>query len=142
MAPVDLLIVGAGSRGTGYASYAAAHPDEMRIVGVAELREIYRQRLIDEYDIPPENAFADWRAAAAAEKFADAVLVPTQDAMHVEPAEAFAAKGYHLLLEKPMAPDEEGCRRIHQAVRAAGGMLGRSAVSCGIPRLPRRSNSF
>ena len=58
MAPMDLLIVGAGSRGTGYASYAAAHPDEMRIVGVAELRKIYRQRLIDEYDIPPENAFA------------------------------------------------------------------------------------
>ena len=43
--------------------------------------------------------------------------------MHVEPAEAFAAKGYHLLLEKPMAPDEEGCRRIHQAVKAAGVML-------------------
>ena len=42
MAPVDLLIVGAGSRGTGYASYAAALPDEVRIVGVAEPREIYR----------------------------------------------------------------------------------------------------
>ena len=36
-------------------------------------REIYRQRMIDEYDITPENAFADWREAAAAEKFADAV---------------------------------------------------------------------
>ena len=79
--------------------------------------------MIDEYDITPENAFADWREAAAAEKFADAVVVATQDAMHVEPAEAFAAKGYHLLLEKPMAPDEEGCRRIHQAVKTAGVML-------------------
>ncbi|MDE0963517.1 MAG: Gfo/Idh/MocA family oxidoreductase [Candidatus Latescibacteria bacterium] len=123
MAPVNLLIVGAGSRGTGYASYAAAHPDEVRIVGVAEPREIYRQRLIDEYSIAPENVFADWRAAAAVEKFADAVVVATQDAMHVEPAEAFAAKGYHMLLEKPMAPDEEGCRRIHQAVKTAGVML-------------------
>ena len=77
MALVNLLIVGAGSRGTGYASYAAAHPDEVRIVGVAEPREIYRQRLIDEYSIAPENVFADWRAAAAVEKFADAVVVAT-----------------------------------------------------------------
>lgn len=123
MEPINLLVVGAGSRGSGYASYAAAHPDEVRVVGVAEPREIYRQRMVEEYDIAQENAFADWRQAAAVEKFADAVVVATQDAMHVEPAEAFAAKGYHLLLEKPMAPDEEGCRRIHRAVKDAGVML-------------------
>ena len=123
MEPINLLVVGAGSRGSGYASYAAAHPDEVRVVGVAEPREIYRQRMVEEYDIAQENTFADWRQAAAVEKFADAVVVATQDAMHVEPAEAFAAKGYHLLLEKPMAPDEEGCRRIHRAVKDAGVML-------------------
>ena len=77
----------------GYASYTAAHPDEVRIVGVAEPREIYRQRIIDEYDITTENAFADWREAAAGEKFADAVFVATQDAMHSEPAATFAANG-------------------------------------------------
>ena len=43
--------------------------------------------------------------------------------MHVEPAEAFAAAGHHILLEKPMAPDEAGCRRIVAAVEKAGVML-------------------
>lgn len=48
-----------------------------------------------------------WPAA----RFADAVLICTQDRMHAEPAEAFAGLGYHILLEKPMAPDEAACRR-------------------------------
>lgn len=49
---------------------------------------------------------------AARERFADAVVIATQDRMHVEPVEAFAAKGYHILLEKPIAPTEEECRRV------------------------------
>ena len=61
-----------------------------------------------------------WPACA---RFADAVLICTQDRMHVELAEAFAAAGYHILLEKPMAPDEAGCRRIAAAVEKAGVML-------------------
>ena len=51
------------------------------------------------------------------------LLICTQDRTHVEPAEAFAAAGYHILLEKPMAPDEAGCRRIVAAVEKAGVML-------------------
>jgi predicted dehydrogenase len=35
----------------------------------------------------------------------------------VEPAEAFAAQGYAMLLEKPMAPDAAGCKRIIAAVQ-------------------------
>ncbi|MEE3257877.1 MAG: Gfo/Idh/MocA family oxidoreductase, partial [Candidatus Latescibacterota bacterium] len=121
--PISLLIIGAGSRGSGYAGYATAHPAQVRIVGVAEPRAHYRERLVAEHGIAREKAFADWREAAARDKFADAVIIATQDAMHVEPAEAFAARGYHLLLEKPMAPDEAGCRRIHRAVKEAGVML-------------------
>ena len=49
---------------------------------------------------------------------ADMVIVATQDAMHVDPALAFAAQGYAMLLEKPMAPNEADCQRIVQAVKA------------------------
>eukprot|EP01129_Flabellula_baltica_P010664 TRINITY_DN4526_c0_g1_i5.p1 TRINITY_DN4526_c0_g1~~TRINITY_DN4526_c0_g1_i5.p1 ORF type:complete len:338 (+),score=72.96 TRINITY_DN4526_c0_g1_i5:1161-2174(+) len=37
--------------------------------------------------------------------------------MHVEPAVAFAALGYHILLEKPIAVSERDCVRIYNAVR-------------------------
>jgi predicted dehydrogenase len=118
MKPVNYIIIGAGSRGTGYATYAKAHPDRADVVGVAEPRETARMRLVAEHDIPPENIYTDWQAVAAREKFADAVVIATQDAMHTEPAIALAEKGYHLLLEKPMAPTAEECKRIVAAVKA------------------------
>ena len=120
MNPVKIVIIGGGSRGSGYAAYSREHPDQVQVVGVAEPREFYRQRLVEEYGIPRENVFTDWQQAAERERFADAVIIATQDAMHVDPAAAFAEKGYHMLLEKPMAPDEEGCRQIHAAVSRSG----------------------
>ena len=112
MTPVSIVVVGAGGRGTGYATYASAYPDRARIVGVAEPRDFYRRRLAETHGIPPENVFSDWRDLGERERFADAVIVATQDAMHAEPAIAFAGKGYHILLEKPMAPNEADCRSI------------------------------
>lgn len=123
MQPVRFIVAGAGGRGTGYAAYAAEHPNLAELVGVAEPREIPRMRLATEHDVPPDNLFLDWQEAAAREKFADAVVITTQDAMHTEPAIAFAEKGYHLLLEKPMAPTADECRRIVDAVKANGVML-------------------
>ena len=123
MPPIKLLSIAAGGRGTGYATYAAKHPDRVQIVGVAEPRDYYRQHMIGNYDIPSSNTFTDWRQAADREKFADAVIITTQDAMHAEPAIAFAKKGYHILLEKPMAPTEEDCIRITEAAKKNGVIL-------------------
>ncbi|MFT5369577.1 MAG: putative dehydrogenase [Candidatus Latescibacterota bacterium] len=117
MPPIKILSIAAGSRGTGYASYAEKHPDRVQIVGVAEPRDFYRQQMVGNYDIPMANTFTDWREAVARDKFADAVIIATQDAMHTEPAIAFAEKGYHILLEKPMAPTEEECIRIAEAAK-------------------------
>ena len=109
--PVSYIIVGAGGRGSGYANYAAAHPNLAEVVGVAEPLDPARMRLVTDHDIDPNNVYTDWKQIAAREKFADAALITTQDAMHLEPAIALAKKGYHLLLEKPMAPTAEECRQ-------------------------------
>lgn len=123
MKPVSYIVVGAGGRGTGYATYASQHPDLAEVVGVAEPREPARMRLVTEHDIPPHNIYTDWQDVANREKFADAAIITTQDAMHTEPAIALAEKGYHLLLEKPMAPAADECKRIVDAVKANGVML-------------------
>jgi predicted dehydrogenase len=123
MAPVSVIVVGAGQRGAGYAQWARRHPDRASVVAVAEPGETRRARLAAEHGIAAVNAVADWRQLAERGRLADAVLICTQDRMHAEPAEAFAALGYHILLEKPMAPDEAGCRRIVTAVEKAGVML-------------------
>jgi predicted dehydrogenase len=64
--------------------------------------------------------WADWRDVAALPRLADGIVLATQDTLHVEPAVAFAGLGYHILLEKPMAPNEADCRRIAEAVRQSG----------------------
>ncbi len=115
MKPVELVIIGAGDRGTVYASYASENPDVAKVVGVAEPRELYRQKMVKQHSIPSENVFSDWKDVAQRERFADAVVIATQDSLHLGPAIAFANKGYHMLLEKPMAPDEESCKKIANA---------------------------
>jgi predicted dehydrogenase len=60
MKPVKLIIAGAGDRGFVYASYAKEHPDRARVVGVAEPRDFYREKMAKEYSIAEENVFNDW----------------------------------------------------------------------------------
>jgi len=122
-APVSLLIIGAGGRGNTYAHYTELHPEEARVVGVAEPRPVYRSQMVASYKIPAQNAADDWHALAERPKFADAVVIATQDALHAEPAAAFARQGYAILLEKPMAPNADDCRRIVQAVRENGNIF-------------------
>lgn len=122
--PVRLLIIGAGGRGSTYADYLLRHPEEGVVVGVAEPDPVRREALAQRHRIPPAQVYTDWQSALAAPRFADAAVIATQDHMHVEPVEVAAAQGYHLLLEKPMAPDEAGCRRIVAAAETHGVMLG------------------
>jgi predicted dehydrogenase len=118
--PIRLLVLGAGSRGFTYAGYAQNHPQEARVVGVAEPRPAYRQRFVEQFDVPAANVFTDWQEALARPRFADAVIIATPDAQHTGPALAAAALGYHILLEKPMAPSAAECRQVSAAVQQAG----------------------
>ncbi|XP_072888114.1 uncharacterized protein [Hemitrygon akajei] len=101
--PVKVLIIGAGNRGQVYSSFAKDFPERMKVVGVADCRQVARRNLQMKYSVADYNVFDDWRGAASQEKFADAVIIATPDRQHKEPAVAFAEKGYHILLEKPMA---------------------------------------
>lgn len=123
MAPISLIVVGAGSRGNAYAAYARQHPDELRVVGVAEPRAYQRESFARLHGLSPERCWSDWRPLLGRPRLADGVIIATQDHQHVEPAVALATHGYHLLLEKPMAPTVEECLRVVDAVRRAGVML-------------------
>lgn len=120
MKPIKILSIGAGSRGTTYATYALEHPDQATVVGVAEPRAFNRDRLVTDHKIDQEHVFSDWREAAALPKFADVAIITTQDAHHAEPAIAFAELGYNIVLEKPIAPTEAECRRVVEAIERTG----------------------
>ncbi|XP_053307358.1 uncharacterized protein LOC128469571 [Spea bombifrons] len=120
---VSVLVVGAGSRGKCYTYYAVNFPSRMKVVGVADVRACVREDLKFMHNIDADNVFEDWRDAAEKEKIADAVIITTPDSMHKDPAVAFARKGYHILLEKPMAVTPEDCREIVAVCKESGIML-------------------
>ncbi|MFI0422076.1 Gfo/Idh/MocA family protein [Spongiactinospora sp. 9N601] len=113
---ITLAVVGAGSRGTTYAGHAVRHG--ARVVAVAEPDDVRRAKAAAEH--PGAEAFTDWRHLAERPRLADAVIIATQDAGHVEPAVRLAGLGYHILLEKPMAVREEDCAAIVTAAERAG----------------------
>ncbi|OUC05501.1 hypothetical protein RY27_26915, partial [Litorilinea aerophila] len=122
--PLELVLIGAGQRGAyAYASYALAHPEEVRFVAVAEPDPIRRRRFAEEHDLDDSRCFASWEELIAAGQLGQGALVTTQDQLHVEPAVAAMEAGYHVLLEKPMAHTLEGCVRLVQTAERTGRIL-------------------
>eukprot|EP00079_Xenopus_tropicalis_P037719 XP_017951490.1 PREDICTED: uncharacterized protein LOC100488469 isoform X2 [Xenopus tropicalis] len=120
---VNVLIVGAGSRGKCYSQYAVHFPNRMKVVGVADPRLCTRDDFKITHSIDDDKIFEDWRDAAAKEKFADAVIIATPDRLHKDPAVAFARKQYHIFLEKPMAVTPEDCSEIVSVCKENGVLL-------------------
>jgi predicted dehydrogenase len=121
--PATVVVAGAGNRGQAYAQYALELPDELRIVGIAEPREVPRARFARDHGLNPDQEWADWRDLADRDRKADGVIIALQDALHVESALAFAEKGYHILLEKPMAPTLAECEEVTRTCSYHGVML-------------------
>ncbi|XP_024231140.1 uncharacterized protein zgc:154075 isoform X1 [Oncorhynchus tshawytscha] len=121
--PVDVIVVGAGNRGETYSHFASLQPQRMRVIGVADPRKFAREKLQKQHRIADVNVFADWRGIVQREKFADAVFICTPDRQHKNPAVALAKKGYHILLEKPMAVTAEDCTEIVRTCIQNGVML-------------------
>lgn len=113
-----IAVAGAGARGSTYARLAASASLSADIVAVAEPRDHHRRVFAARH--PDAAVFSSWQDMLAAGRIADAVIIATQDADHVAAATAFAAAGYDVLLEKPMATTEADCTRIVSAVERAG----------------------
>ncbi|WP_246278074.1 Gfo/Idh/MocA family protein [Phytohabitans rumicis] len=119
---VTLAVVGAGMRGQQYAQLAV-ETGRARVVAVADPSAARREAMAAAYGIPADAVFEDWTDLAARPRLADAAIVATQDRNHVGPTVALAEAGYHLLLEKPIAPTEEEAQTIVSAAERAGVQL-------------------
>ena len=104
MSVLRAIILGAGYRGRAYAEYAKDHPDQLEIVGVADP--------VQAQSIPAKRYWNDWRECLESHPEADVVMVTMPDNLHYEPSLMALKAGYHLLLEKPIAPTEEQCREV------------------------------
>ena len=82
---VTAVVLGASGRGKLYGDYALEHPEDLKIVGIAELVDLRRTMYGDKYGVPVENRVATWQQMLDRPKFADAVIIATPDHLHYEP---------------------------------------------------------
>lgn len=124
MKQIRLGLIGAGERGANcYAPYALKYPAEVKFVCVAEPIDGRRETFADTHGIPGENRHKDWSDLLEKGYELDGLIIATQDRQHYEPALAAIAKGYNLLLEKPMAETAAKTAEIVEAAKEKGTLL-------------------
>ena len=108
MKQVTSVLIGAGLRGGYvYSRYALEHPNELKVVAVAEPDQIRREAFAFRHNIPKDMQFNSYEELLSRERMADCAMICTQDRMHAEPVIRAMEKGYHVLCEKPMSPEKD-----------------------------------
>ena len=108
MKQVTCILIGAGLRGGYvYSQYALDHPNEFKVVAVAEPDPERREAFSKKHNITQGMQFESYKEILKRDKIADCAMICTQDRMHYEPVVMALEKGYHVLCEKPMSPDKE-----------------------------------
>ena len=115
--PLTAIIVGAGHRALLYASYAVHHPDELRIVGVADPSDLRREQTARTFGLKADYCFRTAEELAEQPRQADFVINGTMDHQHVPTALPLLEAGYHMLLEKPFATHEQEMWQLVETAR-------------------------
>ncbi|MDD3682117.1 MULTISPECIES: Gfo/Idh/MocA family protein [unclassified Mesotoga] len=112
---VDIIMIGAGNR--GYFAYGEALKtvEESRVVAIAEPDKLRRERFAERHGIRTEDSVADWKVLLSRPKFADGVIVATPETVHVEPTIEALARGYSVLLEKPISVGLSGVAALTES---------------------------
>lgn len=143
---INLLVIGAGSRGHAYAS-ALADVEYAQVSAIAEplhfKRRSFGQKFIWGSGEPsPGQSFETWQDFLAAENAhrsrtgsrssqIDGVFVCTLDETHVEIITAFAPLGLHIMSEKPLATTWNDCLTIYRALQPPGSQQPNIVFSIG-----------
>ncbi|MBI5774690.1 MAG: Gfo/Idh/MocA family oxidoreductase [Verrucomicrobia bacterium] len=124
---LKLALVGCGGRGAGAANQALNADSNTRLVAVADL---FRDKLEvglkslkaqhkERADVPPEFQFTGLDAYQKAISMADVVICATPCAFRPAHFEEAVRQGKHVFLEKPVAVDAPGIRRVLAAAAEA-----------------------
>ena len=126
---LNLALVGCGNRGTGAIANALDAADGVRLVAMAD---IYEDRLRGSHEIlkmrygnseklavTEDQMFIGFDAYKKAISAADVVLLTTPTFWRPLHYEEAVRQGKHIFMEKPVAVDAPGVRRVLQAARVA-----------------------
>lgn len=112
-----IAVIGAGVRGTNLTRQLFSSDVPTKVVAVAEPNQERRTAFAREYALQDNTQFTSWRALTTSSILCDAVIIATMDNQHTDPAVACLRRGWHILIEKPLADTVEGCQLIVRTQR-------------------------
>lgn len=125
--PLKLALVGCGGRGSGAANQALKSGHNVRLVAVAELFKEKADTAIknlqtqhsSNVDVPEERIFIGFEGYKQAIAACDVVILATPCTFRPQMFEEAVKQGKHAFMEKPVALDAPGVRRVLEAAKIA-----------------------
>jgi predicted dehydrogenase len=124
MPPLQIAILGCGSRGLTYAGIAASFGDRYRITAVADPVAPRCEAVANLFPSHGIRAFPSAGDLFAAGRLADVLVIATRDADHFAHASAALRAGYDVLLEKPASETLERCEALDELARSLDRRIG------------------
>ena len=142
---IKVATIGTGGRGRG-ASAQTLNVEGTRLVAVADAFRDNAQRAVkalkqqfgDRVDVPEERIFDGFEGYRAAIDAADVVILTSTPGFRPEHFEYAVEQGKHVFMEKPVAVDAPGIRRVIEAAKKADAK--NLKVVCGLQR--RYQNNY
>ena len=124
---IRIALIGCGGRGTGACSQALTAGSTIKLVAVVDPLEGKAQASLDilnakhqnQIDVPPDQVFTGFDDYKKAFALADVVLIATPPGPRPQLFEAAIKAGKHVFMEKPVATDADGVRRVLAAAQEA-----------------------
>lgn len=124
---IKIALIGCGGRGTGACNQALSAGSTIKLVALVDPLEGKAQAALDilkakhegQVDVPPDQVFTNFEDYKKAFDLADVVLITTPPGPRPFLFEQAVKAGKHVFMEKPVAVDAAGVRRVLTAAKEA-----------------------
>ena len=124
---IKIALVGCGGRGTGAASQSLVTETDIELVALADIfedkaksaRKILGDKHPGQVNVADDHIFTGFQAYKQAMAVADVVLCATPPGFRPQHFEEAVRLGKHVFIEKPVATDANGVRRVLAAAEEA-----------------------
>lgn len=124
---IKIALIGCGDRGTGAAVQALSTKQNLKLVAMADAFQdrldasykLLADKFKDKVDVPQDRRFIGFDAYKKAIALADVVLLVTPPGFRPMHFEEAVNQGKHIFMEKPVAVDSPGVRRVLDAAALA-----------------------
>lgn len=124
---IKIALIGCGGRGTGACNQALSAGSTIKLVALVDPLEgkaqaaldILKQKHEGQVDVPPDQVFTGFQDYQKAFQLADVVLITTPPGPRPKLFEEAVKAGKHVFMEKPVATDAHGVRRVLAAAEEA-----------------------